>query len=139
MNISPEQLTQIKKQLAKESEPDNPLDRALESAEIIRSNIKAIKGERYLRLVEIGVLIHKATEVNATLAHAAFEDNEDQIRIIGTISSSVLSQVINHCCRLFNEEFETKEAVELLEWVDRVFNAEKAGIEKEFSHLTGND
>lgn len=137
MNIRPEDLTRIHKELEQEQEPQNPVDKAMESAELIRENIKAIRGERYLRLVDIGVLIQKSTQLNAFLAHGALED--EQVEQVGHITAAINSKVINNAANLYNSEFDGDQAVELLGWIDRIVEAEKAGVEKHIAGLMADD
>jgi hypothetical protein len=131
MNIRPEDLLRIKKELERESEPDNPIDQAMESAELIRENIAAIKGEQYLRLIEIGVLVQKAIELNAVLAHTAFDDGSLQLTMIGKIGATLGGKIVSHASMLYmGQEMSADEAKEMISWVERIANAEKAGIEQ---------
>jgi hypothetical protein len=131
MNIRPEDLLRIKKDLEQETEPDNPIDQAMESAELIRENIASIKGEQYLRLIEIGVLVQKTIELNAVLAHTAFDDESLQLTMIGKIGATLGGKIVSHASMLYmGQEMSADEAKEMISWVERIANAEKAGIEQ---------
>jgi len=131
MNIRPEDLLRIKKELERESEPDNPIDQAMESAELIRENIAAIKGEQYLRLIEIGVLVQKSIELNAFLAHGLLEGEEDKLQLIGKIGASVGGRIVSHAAMLYlGQEMTADEAKEMISWVERITKAEQAGIKQ---------
>lgn len=131
MNIRPEDLLRIKKDLEQEATPENPIDQAMESAELIRENIAAIRGEQYLRLIEIGVLVQKAIELNAVLAHTAFDDESLQLQIIGKIGATLGGKIMSHASMLYlGQEMTTEEVKEMISWVERITKAEQAGIKQ---------
>ena len=135
IEINPETLAQINKQLAAEAEakPENPIEKALESAEDIRANIKAIKGEAYLNAVNFGVNVHKIVGLNASVCSMLVDANKDAkvpVMIIGRVFSHMMAGMLNDYCDALQLNNHTKEfAEELTGWVDRVREAEDAGVE----------
>lgn len=137
MNMSAEDMDRIKEQLANETGPQDPMERAMESAEIIRQNIASIKGDRYLGLVEAAVLIHKQTKLMAFIAHQFI--SEDQLEAIGHIHSQINARIIDITVHIYDEDFSPSDAKELMIWVDRISNAEDAGIRSEIDNLIPRD
>lgn len=137
MNIRAEDMQRIQEQLASETGPQDPMERAMDSAEIIRQNIASIKGDRYLGLVEAAVLIHKQTKLMAFIAHHFM--SEDQVEAIGRIHSQINARIIDTTAHIYDEDFSASDAKELLSWVDRISNAEDAGIKSEIDNLMPRD
>lgn len=136
IELNPETLAKINEQLAAEEKarPDNPIDQALESADTIRANIKAIKGEKYLAAVDFGVTINKLVHMNAAFS-GLITDAEPQARIpvalMGRAFSSLMASLLNKHCDALGMKEDTKQfAEELTTWIDRVCDAEQSGIKQ---------
>jgi hypothetical protein len=134
INVDAETLATIKAQLEKElkSKPTNAIDKAFESAEEIRQNIRAIKGEAYLKAVDFGILINKAVHINAALSSMIIEiepKSEVVVKVAGHAHSSMMASLVNDYCDALGLLEDTHNfARELTEWIDRVFNAEQSGV-----------
>ena len=134
IEINPETLAQINEQLAAEqrTKSKNPIEKALESAEDIRANIKAVKGEAYLNAVNFGVNVHKIVSLNASVCSMLTDAEEDAkvpVMIIGRVFSHMMAGMLNDYCDALQLNDRSKQfAEELTEWVDRVREAEEAGV-----------
>lgn len=135
IEINPETLAQINEQLAAEAEskPENPIEKAFESAEDIRANIKAVKGEAYLNAVNFGVNVHKMVSINASVCSMLVDAEADAkvpVMIIGRVFSKMMAGQLNDYCDALGINDKSKEfAEELTGWIDRVCEAESAGVQ----------
>lgn len=136
ISINPEDLARINEQLAAEelAKPNNPLDQAFDSAETIRTNIKAIKGDSYLAAVEFGVVINKLVHMNAALSGMLVESEPEAkipVTLMGRAFSTMMASLLNkHCEALNMKEDNENFAKELTSWIDRVCEAEQSGIKQ---------
>lgn len=130
MHIDPDTFAKIQAQLEQErgNAPTNKIDQAFESAGDIRSSLVSVKGERYARLVEIGVTIHKQMSIAAFTCKALADSGEMDsaaTQQILDIAAKMYAQMLNHACVLYKEDHNMEFAHELTGWVDRVLNAEE--------------
>lgn len=145
--IKPEDLAKIQADLKAEAQaaPNNPIEQALESADAIRDSLLAVKGEKYARLVEIGVLIHKQNKLMAFVTDVlseAFEDfSDDQRNAMAHISASLGAKTLSHASLIChdNKDLSKEQAKELTEWMDRIVDAEEQGVNSIASQLFGKE
>ena len=146
MNIptNPELQAEIDATLKAEQESESEksvIDKVVEGANEIRENLKAVKGEQYARLVEIGVLVHKRSQLTAALAQFARDAGAPApvIMMIGHADASLGAATLNHAALMLNIKADAGYAKELTEWIDRITDAEQAGIESVKDQLFGDD
>lgn len=136
INVDAQTLATIKAQLEEElkSKPTSAIDKAFESAEEIRQNIHAIKGEMYLMAVDFGLSVNKAVHLNAALSSMVTQADPRSaipVAMAGEGFARLMAGMLNDYCDALGIREDSEEfARELTEWIDRVFQAEQAGVKK---------
>ena len=146
MNIptNPELQAEIDAALKAERESESEksvIDQVVEGANTIRENLKAVKGEQYARLVEIGVLVHKRSQLTAAIVEFARDAGAPNsvIKMIGHADATLGAHTLNHAAIMLNAKADAEYAKELTDWIDRITDAEQAGIESVREQLFGDD
>lgn len=135
MNLNFEDLVKLADKIKAEETPNDPIERAFESANTIRDNLISIKGEDYARLVDMCVLVTKQTKLVAFLSAAAFEENEAVMKHIGGLNAAMGGRMISHAAHIYNKEFGEADAEELTTWADLITKAEDLGVKKELGDI----
>jgi len=146
LHISPEDMAKIQEHLKEEMscKPANPIAKALESADAIRENLVAVKGEKYALLVEIGVLIHKRTKlmafVTSVMSDVIEEFGDEQRMAIGQVDASLSAKTLNYAAIIYGgEDFKAADAQELTGWIDKIIDAEDSGVSGLANELFGKE
>ena len=140
IKLNPELEAQLAAEQAAEA-TKSIVDKVTESANTIRENLVAVKGEDYARLIEIGVLVHKRSQLmSAVLAFAADAGAPKTVRkVIASLDASLSAHVLQHAAIIMNKEADEAYAKEMTEWIDRIADAEQAGVESVKDELFGDD
>jgi hypothetical protein len=139
IKLDAETLAKINAQLEQEREakPDSPLGKALEYAQEIRENILAIKGETYLKAIDFGLIINKAVHINAAISQMIIDTDPRAavtVTVAGHAHSSMMASLLSDYCEALGVHENSEEfAKEMTDWIDRVFDAEQAGVKQLFS------
>jgi hypothetical protein len=118
---------------AKEDNDRPKIEKALESAEQIMDNIKATRGVNYARMVEIGMLVRKASELNGILLHGLVMKgaiNEKAASVADQAMGTMLARMMALSARITfgSDEAGQKEAPEVLQWVTRMIQTEQDAV-----------
>ena len=131
MTPDPETLAKIKAQLEQENNerPRDPISKAFESAEDIRKNLVAIKGEKYAAMVEIGALVFKMSGLLNFVSNVALNSVEGYDETvhgqIGRIYAGMGAQMLGNAGVICFDDADKLDAAELTRWVDSIIAAEK--------------
>lgn len=141
IKIDPETMAQITQEIEDEANK-GLIERAIESAETIRKNLVSIKGEEYANLVEIGVLVHKRTQLMALVTSIASDADENfterHRKTLCGIDATMSAHVLTLAAKNLSANADSDYAHELTGWIDRIIKAEEDGIDSIADQLFGD-
>ena len=119
----------------------NPIEEALGGAFEMMDMLRATKGENYVRLVEIGMLIRKNQDILHTMIGAAIsggELSEGKAQMVADVGSMVSAKILALSARIAGiaKADKREDAEELMGWVDRVLEEEAKGAKGLIESLT---
>jgi hypothetical protein len=111
----------------------DPIETAMQSAIEIMDMLKATKGENYMRLVEIGLLVRKNQDLLHAMVGAAIAGGEVPElagTMLGQVNAQISAKILGIASRMggvMHNSPKGTDAEELMSWVDRVLEAESKG------------
>lgn len=119
------------------------IEQAIESAEAIRENLLAVKGEKFAKVVEISVMVQKRTKLGAVLLtfveNASENFNPLHRHLISHADASLGAHIMATACDLAGFIGSDFDAQEMMEWSDRILKAEADGIHSMEKQLFGKE
>lgn len=129
-----------REQITEQQNKEDPVHEALGSAIEIMESIRATRGVPYARVVEVALLIRKQSELLNAMVGAAVEGGKvgaTEAELIGSINARMSAQIVSLSARLGGLDPDKDGPVELIEWTDRIMEAEQDAARKLVKMKTG--
>lgn len=125
-----------------EAEPKDKIEEAMGSAIEMMNTIKAQKGQMYADAVQVALLCRKQMEMTHMLLTIAIKSGampKEAARVIHDVSGVLSSKIIAKAAKHAGVRDKEEEAKEMMEWAERIEDAEQNGLKNLLKEMEGDD
>lgn len=125
-----------------EAEPKDKVEEAMGSAIEMMNTLKSQKGQAYADAVQVALLSRKQLEVFSVLLGIAVKGGhvpKEAARAMHEVVHVLASKIIAKSAKYAGVKDEMADAKELMEWAERIEEAEQSGLKNLLKEMEGDD